>query len=109
MARGALEQVDVSPFVARAADKYRAIKESGETLEQFLRQRSLFEDGDIDSVTAEVLNLFEQYRRSGSKIGAVLRRYADLWESLGTPDRKRFSGRSTSRRSPSSWQRPRRT
>jgi len=93
MARGALEQVDISPAVARAADKYRAIKESGETLEQFLRQRSLFEDGDIDSVTAEVLNLFDQYRRSGSKIGSVLRRYADLWESLGDPRQETLFGK----------------
>lgn len=93
MTRGALENVDISPFVARAADKYRLIKESGEKLEHFLRQRALFDEGDIDSVTAEVLNVFDEYRRSGAKIGQVIRRYAELWESLGDPRQEMLFGK----------------
>lgn len=90
MNAGALIEADISTGIAKAAQELRDIRESGETVPHRLAQMEMFDP--MDPLTAELLRIFNDCKRSGKRLGTILSGYADIWEEIGDPRQAQIFG-----------------
>lgn len=83
-AAGRLHALDVSAEAAEAAEEYAALRARGERVADHAQQGDLL-GGRYPPLTCELMQLFEDLRRSGRRIGSALVRYCELAEDAGSP------------------------
>lgn len=87
---------DISPDFVTAVEKYSELRKEGVTVETFLNQVSLFNDG-LSNVSKELLQLFDKgvvidgkARKSTKAYKNLLDTYADVLRSVGDPNQISF-------------------
>jgi len=89
-----LHDLDITPEIAAAMNKLSELRESGRTVDYYLRQVSLIED--LSPLAKDVLEVFDGYKRSAKKISSILQAYADGVEMAGNPRQETlFKGENT--------------
>lgn len=83
---------DVSPDFVAAVEKFSELRKEGVTVETFLNQASLFDDG-LSNVSKELLQLFDKgvvlegkARKSTKAYKSLLEAYADVLRNSGNPN-----------------------
>ncbi|MGR6906142.1 LPD38 domain-containing protein [Lysinibacillus sp. BSL11] len=89
---GAYFPEDISHDFVAAVEKFSELRKEGVTVENFLNQASLFDDG-LSNVSKEFLQLFDKgvviegkARRSTKAYKSLLEAYADVLQSAGNPN-----------------------
>lgn len=87
---------DISPDFVAAVEKFSELRKEGVTVENFLNQASLFDDG-LSNVSKELLQLFDKgvviegkARRSTKAYKSLLEAYTDVLQSAGNPNQISF-------------------
>jgi len=91
IAKGVRHDLSISKDIAQAAQKLSALRESRTPVADYLAQQAMFGD-DISAEAKNLLQVFDQYKRSGKKISEVLAGYADAVDALGDPNQKGLFG-----------------
>lgn len=93
---GAYFAEDISPDFVAAVEKFSELRKEGVTVETFLNQASLFDDG-LSNVSKELLQLFDKgvviegkARRSTKAYKSLLEAYADVLKNAGNPNQISF-------------------
>jgi hypothetical protein len=81
--KGNLHDLDISLDLAEAARILQGLREEGKPVEWYLKQGQLF--GEQDQLTLDILRLYDHYKRSQTRLTAVLNEYLNLIERLGSP------------------------
>jgi len=90
ISKGELHNLDISPEIVAAMNKLSSLRESGETVERYLKQLSLVDD--LGPLGKDVLELFDKYKRSAKKIASILHAYMDQVELVGNPHQQTLIG-----------------
>lgn len=85
IARGMRHDLDPSADITAAMRKMSSLRSSGQSVETYLRQSLMFAEEDLSPLAKDFLAVFDRYKRSSKKIGAILRTYAEMVEALGDP------------------------
>jgi diguanylate cyclase (GGDEF)-like protein len=81
-----LYNLDISPELAAAMNKLSYLRETGQTVDTYLRQMSFVED--LSPLAKEVLYVFDKHKRSSKRIASILQAYADSVELAGNPNQQ---------------------
>jgi hypothetical protein len=84
--KGELYNLDISPELAAAMNKLSYLRETGQTVDTYLRQMSFVED--LSPLAKEVLYVFDKHKRSSKRIASILQAYADSVELAGNPNQQ---------------------
>lgn len=84
IAAGELHPLDITGDITAAANALSNLRDTGLTVQEHLAQVHLF-DADSPPVQAELLRLFDKYKRSAKRVGAILDAYVDTVEAAGHP------------------------
>lgn len=82
---GSLHNLDITKDIANASKKFTHLKRNGESVENFLKQLNMFDEG-MSSEAKEILNIFEKHNRSAKQLTNILNRYFDGLELAGHPN-----------------------
>lgn len=85
---GTLFELDITPEIASAANKLSALREQKMSIQEYLRQMSLIEE--LSPLAKDILNIFDKNKRSAKKLINIFNTYADIVESLGSPQQMRL-------------------
>ena len=88
---GNLLPVDLGPDVSAAAGKLAALRESGTTIPDYLKQQQIF-GPDLSQEAKVILGLFHRYRNAPRKLGDILKAYAEAVEAAGNPQQQGMFG-----------------
>jgi hypothetical protein len=83
MDKGELYDLNISHDLAAAMNKLSYLRETGQTVDNYLRQMSFVED--LSPLAKEVLYVFDKHKRSSKRIASILQAYADSVELAGNP------------------------
>jgi hypothetical protein len=86
MDKGELYDLNISHDLAAAMNKLSYLRETGQTVDNYLRQMSLVED--LSPLAKEVLYAFDKHKRSSKRIASILQAYADSVELAGNPNQQ---------------------
>lgn len=93
---GAYFAEDISPDFVAAVEKFSELRKEGVTVETFLNQASLFDDG-LSNVSRQLLQLFDKgvviegkARKSTKAYKSLLEAYADVLQNAGNPNQISF-------------------
>lgn len=81
--------LDLSPDLAEAARQLSLVRESGVTVDEFLRQGQLFGE-NLSRVQKKLLWTLNENARSAVKLGQVLTNYLDAVDAIGDPRQQSF-------------------
>ena len=81
---GELHPVGIGEDAAMAAGKLMHLRSVGMTVDDCLKQ-AVLADPDLTDIGRDLLDLFNRFKRSPKKIGALLENYADAVISHGHP------------------------
>ena len=84
IAEGSLHNLDPSEDLTAAVRKLSSLRAEGQDVETYLRQVTMFED-DLSPLAKDFLVIFDRHKRSQKRLGAILRTYTEIVESLGDP------------------------
>jgi len=84
IAEGSLYNLDPSEDLTAAVRKLSSLRAEGQDVETYLRQVTMFED-DLSPLAKDFLVIFDRHKRSQKRLGAILRTYTEIVESLGDP------------------------
>ena len=76
--------LDITEDIAAAMVKLSDLRDTGMTVEGYLRQLSLFGE-ELTDIGKAVLNIFDKHKRSAKRITAILQEYAHGVELAGSP------------------------
>jgi len=85
---GARYDFDISKDMADAAEKLSNLRSEGRHIEDYLKQKDLFEQTDISQLSKMILSAFENNKRSTKKIVEIFDKYIKLVEGIGDPKQK---------------------
>lgn len=91
--QGELHDLDITGEIAQAVRKLSELRDKGQRVEDYLNQGNLFGE-DLSPETADLLNVFEQNKRSANRVGEILTTYADAMEAAGHPKQQGLFGAS---------------
>lgn len=91
IAAGTSHPMDVTDDVSAAVAKLSHLKETGQTVGDYLRQGAMFDDGMSD-VAKDWLDVMAKHARAPRRIAAVLHGYADAVDALGDPHQPAMFG-----------------
>ncbi|MGE5483688.1 MAG: hypothetical protein ACM3X4_01580 [Ignavibacteriales bacterium] len=83
IAQGKRYNLDVSPEIAEAVGKLSALRESGQSIESYMKQIPLIPD--MSPLAKDVLETMGNYSRSAKRLSEVFLAYADLVDAAGDP------------------------
>lgn len=81
--------LDLSPDLAEAARHLSLVRESGITVDEFLRQGQLFGE-NISRVQKKLLWALNENARSSTKLSQILTNYLDAVDAIGDPRQQSF-------------------
>lgn len=81
--------LDLSPDLAEAARQLSLVRESGVTVDEFLRQGQLFGE-NLSRVQKKLLWTLNENARSATKLSQVLTNYLDAVDAIGDPRQQSF-------------------
>src|SRR6185503_15856954 len=81
--------LDLSPDLAEAAKQLALVRESGITVDEFLRQGQLFGE-NLSRVQKKLLWTLNENARSATKLSQVLTNYLDAVDAIGDPRQQSF-------------------
>ena len=84
--KGEYFDLDISSELTSAMQKLSSLRESGQTVDNYLRQMSLQED--LTPLAKDILQVFDKNKRSAKRISAILQAYADGVELSGNPNQQ---------------------
>jgi hypothetical protein len=82
---------DLAPDVSAAAAKLSALRESGQTIPDYLKQQGLY-GPELTPEAKMLLQAFHAHRASAKRIGAILKNYAAAVEAAGDPKQQGMFG-----------------
>ena len=82
--KGELYDLDLTGDIAAAANKLSTLREQGMTVERYLAQGALFGD-ELSPLAKDILQVFDEHKRSGKKLASFLLAYAERVETMGDP------------------------
>ena len=92
IASGDAQDRTIAPEIGAAADKLSELRAAGMTVDNYLRQTSLFEP-DLDPLAKTLLSFYDEHKRSAKRIGEVLRAYIPpRWKGTVVQNKVRCSG-----------------
>jgi hypothetical protein len=91
IARGDLHDLDLAPDVAAAAGKLSALRDSGQKVDEYIRQLGLF-GSDISPEAKDLLVTFDRLKNRPKVLREALENYARAVEALGSPKQESMFG-----------------
>lgn len=89
IARGDRHPLGIEVEAARAAETIDALRESGTPVENWLSQDNMF---GRDPVVDKLVQVFSEHKRSGSRIGDLLKTYTEMVDQIGDPKQESLFG-----------------
>jgi len=85
ISEGIYYDLDIAEDIAQAANKLSNLRETGESVDNYLRQQSMFGE-DISPEAKALLSLFDGYKRSTAKIARLLMGHIEVVKNIGAPN-----------------------
>jgi hypothetical protein len=82
--------LDLGPDVAAAANKLSELRASGQRVPDYLAQAGLFGQ-ELSPESQRLLSLFDEFKRTPSRIAETLHRYVELATAAGDPRQASFT------------------
>jgi hypothetical protein len=82
--KGSLYDLDLTGDIAAAANKLSTLREQGLSVERYLAQGALFGE-ELSPLAKDILQVFDEHKRSGKKLASFLLAYAERVETMGDP------------------------
>ena len=92
MEQGERHSYPLAQTIAEAVKRLGALRETGQTVENYLASQSMFSEYEETAETKEILKTLDEFKRSGKKVGRFLRRMAELVENQGDPNQISLMG-----------------
>ena len=89
--QGNLYDLEYSKDIAEAANIYMSLKETGENVELYLQQESIF-DNENTALIKDIVAIFNANNRSVKKLTLAFNKLLDSVESLGNPNQINMFG-----------------
>lgn len=90
--KGTLHPLSLAQDVAAAANQLAILRRQGKSVKTFLGQTAMFEDTGLTPEGERILELFEQYGRSGKRLAMLLNASVDAIEAAGVPGQTELFG-----------------
>jgi len=90
--KGLAYDLDLSPEMKEAAKKVLHMKAENLTLDEFLKKKSLFDEGRTDPLVADILIMMDNFKRSAKKMTKVFNNYLGAMEKAPDPRQQTFIG-----------------
>lgn len=93
IAKGQLFDLDISGELGEAARKLSVLKDSKDSVEDYLAQQALFGE-EMSPLSKDLLRTLDAYARKPKQLGQLLTTYTEMVESAGSPNQGGFFGQS---------------
>lgn len=91
---GDMHDADIAPDIVTAVEKLNQIRESGDSVADYLAQQGMFED-DLSPVARDLVQFLDEHKRSAKAIATLLKNYYDLLGAQGSPNQADVFGDNT--------------
>ncbi len=81
-----MHDADISGEIIQAVEKLNQLQETGQSVNDYLAQQSMFADTDLNDVARELVKFLDDNKRSAKAITALLGNYYDALASRGNPN-----------------------
>ena len=91
IAKGDLFPLDITKDIAEAMVKLSDLRDTNMSVKEYLQQNQLFGD-DLSPIGKDILDVFDRYKRSSTKITGILQEYARMADLAGSPQQDTLFG-----------------
>jgi len=92
VAKGNYYNLDITPDIVAAMNKLSHLRETGQSIDNYLIQEALFGE-DISQEGKALLSLFNKYKRNTKKIVQLLNSYIEAAKNAGSPNQLSMFGK----------------
>lgn len=88
MKQGEAHKHDLAKNIADAVNRYNHLRQTGEPLEHYLSQQSMFSEYEDTPEVVDIMKALDRYKRSANKLSQFFRRVGEIIEAQGNPQEK---------------------